>query len=51
MDIKKGKIWIQLDGIKEGVSKELLERGVPKHDIVQAFHAPSRREYTDYAGK
>nr|WP_083883556.1 element excision factor XisI family protein [Spirulina subsalsa] len=28
---------------------ELLREGVPKSDIVLAFHAPETREYTEFA--
>jgi hypothetical protein len=49
IDIKDGKIWIQHDGTEVGVANELVEMGVPKHDIVLAFHAPARRKYTEFA--
>jgi hypothetical protein len=48
LDIKDGKIWIQHDGTEEGIANLLVERGVPKQDIVLAFHAPSMRQYTDF---
>ncbi len=49
IDIKDGKIWIQHDGTEVGVANELVGMGVPKHDIVLAFHAPARRKYTEFA--
>ncbi|MDX2245642.1 MAG: XisI protein [Bacteroidia bacterium] len=49
IDLKDGKIWIQRDGVEEGVTKEFLDRGVPKEDIVLAFHAPYKRKFTGYA--
>ncbi|MEM7655609.1 MAG: XisI protein [Bacteroidota bacterium] len=50
MDLKSdGKIWVQRDGIESGVTQELLERGVPKTNIVLGFHAPYKRKFTDYA--
>lgn len=49
IDIKDSKIWIQHDGTEVGVANELVARGVPKHDIVLAFHAPYKRPYTDFA--
>ncbi len=49
LDIKDGKIWIQHDGTEGGIAGDLLDLGVPKHDIVLAFHAPDRRKYTDFA--
>jgi hypothetical protein len=51
LDIKDGKIWIQRDfiDVEGGIAGELLERGVPKEDIVLAFHAPYKRPYTGFA--
>ena len=49
IDIKGDKIWIQHDGIEDGVTRELLVAGVPKDKIVLGFHAPSMRKYTEYA--
>jgi len=49
MDIKDGKIWIQHDGTEVGVANELVELGVPKEDIVLAYHAPYQRAYTGFA--
>ncbi len=49
IDIKDGKIWIQHDGTETGVANELLEMGVPKENIVLAFHSPYKRQYTDFA--
>jgi hypothetical protein len=49
VDIKDNRIWIQHDGTETGIANELVERGVPKHDIVLAFLAPYKRQYTDFA--
>ncbi len=49
IDIKEGKIWIQYDGTETGIANELVELGIPKEDIVLAFHAPSRRPFTGFA--
>ncbi len=49
IDIKDGKIWIQHDGTEFGIADELAEMGVPKEDIVLAFHAPYKRKYTGFA--
>lgn len=49
IDLKNEKIWIQHDGTEIGIANELVALGVPKEDIVLAFHAPSRRKYTEYA--
>lgn len=49
LDIKDSKIWIQHDGTKVGIANELVDLGVPKEDIVLAFHEPLVREYTRFA--
>jgi hypothetical protein len=48
VDIKNGQIWIQHDGTEGGIANELVEMGVPKTDIVLAFHAPYKRGYTGF---
>ena len=49
LDIKDGKVWVQEDLTEPGIVEGLLERGVPKEDIVLAFHAPYKRPYTGFA--
>lgn len=49
LDIIEGKIWIQRDGTEDGIALELEQAGVPKSDIVLAFHEPEVRKYTEYA--
>ena len=49
LDIKNSKIWIQHDGTEIGIANELVKLGVPKEDIVLAFHEPWVREYTGFA--
>lgn len=45
IDVKPdGKIWIQHDGTDLVLAQWLIDKGVPKKDIVLAFHAPARRE-------
>jgi XisI protein len=48
LDIKDGKIWIQHDGTEVGIANQLVELGVPKEDIVLAFHEPYVRQFTDF---
>ena len=48
LDIKDGKIWIQHDGTEVGIANQLVELGVPKQDIVLAFHEPEVRQFTDF---
>ena len=47
--IHEDKFWIERDGTETGVAQDLLEAGVPKEDIVLAFHRPERRALTDFA--
>ena len=49
IDIKNDKIWIQHDGTEIGIANELVNLGVPKEDIVLAFHEPLVRQYTGFA--
>lgn len=49
VDIIDGKIWVQEDGTEAGIANQLVELGVPKHDIVIGFHQPELRQYTDFA--
>jgi hypothetical protein len=49
IDIKDNKFWIQHDGTEIGMANELVALGVPKEDIVLAFHAPYKRHYTEFA--
>jgi XisI protein len=46
--IKNEKIYIEYDGTDEGFGDVFVEKGVPKKDIVLAFHAPSKRPYTGF---
>jgi hypothetical protein len=49
LDIRDDKIWIQHDGTEGGIANELVDRGVPKTDIVLAFHSPFKRQFTEFA--
>ena len=49
VDIINGKIWIQRDGTEDGVGYAFEAAGVPKEDIVPAFHPESVRPFTGYA--
>ncbi|MBD1824336.1 XisI protein [Cyanobacteria bacterium FACHB-DQ100] len=49
LDIIDGKIWVQRDETEDGVTRELVEAGIPKHDIVLGFHPADVRPHTGYA--
>ncbi|NJL10214.1 MAG: XisI protein [Calothrix sp. SM1_7_51] len=38
--IKDGKVWVEEDLTEDGVTNNLLEAGIPKHDIVLGFQHP-----------
>jgi hypothetical protein len=48
-EIRDGKIWMHYDGIEGSITEELVRDGVPKENIVLAFHPPYMREHTGYA--
>jgi hypothetical protein len=43
------KIWIQRDGIEDGITDELVEAGIAKGKIVLGFHPANVRPHTGYA--
>lgn len=47
--LRDGKFWIEEDWTEEGIATDLVNAGVPKEDIVLAFHEPKMRQYTDFA--
>jgi hypothetical protein len=49
LDIRDGKVWLQYDGTNRPVADELLAAGIPKEDIVLAFHPERLRVHTGFA--
>jgi hypothetical protein len=49
IQIINNKIWIQQDGIEDGIANDFLKAGIPKSDIVLAFHPPDIRKLTEFA--
>lgn len=47
--IRDGKFWIEEDWTEDGIATNLVSAGVPREDIVLAFHEPRMRQYTDFA--
>jgi hypothetical protein len=47
--IRDGKFWIEEDWTENGIATDLIREGVPKEDIVLAFHEPKMRQYTEFA--
>jgi XisI protein len=49
IEIKDNKVWIQNDNTEVGIANELVDRGIPKKDIVLGYQAPYLRHFTDFA--
>jgi len=49
LDIINEKVWVQRDETEDGVTLELVAAGIPRHDIVLAFHPPDVRQFTEFA--
>jgi hypothetical protein len=49
IDVFDGKVWLQHDGTNLRIAEDLVRAGIPKEDIVLAFHHPSRRQDTEFA--
>lgn len=49
IQIIDGKIWIQRDGIEDGITNDLVKAGIPKSQIVLGFHPPAVRHHTEFA--
>jgi DhnA family fructose-bisphosphate aldolase class Ia len=47
--LKNNLIWVEEDNTDYGVVEEMVRLGIPKNQIVLAFHAPYKRPYTGYA--
>ncbi len=47
--LRNGKFWIEEDWLENGIATDLLAAGVPKEDIVLAFHPPETRPMTEFA--
>jgi hypothetical protein len=47
--LRDGKIWIEQDWTEDGIATDLLRAGVPREDIVLAFHSPNPQAMPDVA--
>jgi XisI protein len=43
------ELWIQQDGTEDGIASELVQRGIPKDQIVLGFKSIERRKITEFA--
>ena len=48
-DIRDGKVWLQENRTDILIAQELVDRGIPKEDIVLGLHPPEARPLTGYA--
>ena len=44
-----GKVWVQHDGTDMIAAQQLIDKGIPKTDIVIGYHAPFMRADTEFA--
>ena len=44
LDTIDGKVWIQHNSTEVVIDQELIQRGIPKKDIVLGFRSPGIRE-------
>jgi XisI protein len=49
LDVRNEKVYVEKNMSEISIAKELEARGIPKSDIVLAFHAPYKRPHTGYA--
>jgi XisI protein len=47
--LSDGKIWIETDETEEGIATALVRAGVPREEIVLAFHPLELRHLTEFA--
>ncbi|MCB1159966.1 MAG: XisI protein [Leptospiraceae bacterium] len=43
--IKDEKIWIEFNGTEEDLTESLVDKGIPKEDIVLGLLHPSKRQW------
>lgn len=47
--LREGKVWVERDGTAEGIALRLVEAGIPREDVVLAFHPAWKRPLTAFA--
>ncbi len=48
-DIRDGKVWVQVNNTDLLIAQELIDRGIPKSDIVLGLQHPLMREHSGFA--
>ena len=49
VSVRDDLVWLEFDGTEDGIASELVAAGIPKAQIVLAFHPPYKRPYTGCA--
>ena len=49
IDLVGDKVWIQHDGMEEGLANQLRDAGIPAENIVLGYRIPEVRQHTGYA--
>jgi hypothetical protein len=49
LEIKNNLIWIHRDETEDGIASDLEQNGIPKEQIVLAFHPVYKRPLTGFA--
>ncbi len=49
VDIRDNKIWIHEDSFEESLAEHLIEKGIPKKDVVLAYFPEGHRAFTQFA--
>lgn len=49
LSLKNGKIYIHSDPTEEGLANVLIQKGIPKTDIVLEYQAPTLRKHSEFA--
>ena len=47
--LREDKFWIEEGWTEDGIATDPVREGVPREDIVLAFHDPETRKHTDFA--
>ncbi len=49
IDLVGDKVWVQHDGLEEGLASQLHAAGIPAEHIVLGYRLPEVRKHTGYA--
>jgi XisI protein len=49
INVHGDKVWIERDGTEHGIAQDLVAAGIPQHQIVLGFYAPTTRQHTEFA--